>query len=158
MAAAWDLARHPHGVVQPFHVWRPFFSCEITGVDLQTRPETSEVAFVAEHELPAELVRSPSPSSRSPQFLIRTPAIVSGGDARLWHHLNRAIHAKDTGSFVHHDDLRLAAAPGIVRLHSIIRFSTRLSHRLPNDYPTVLWGRRPEQGVELHARRIVIVC
>jgi heat shock protein HspQ len=32
-----------------------FFLCEITGGDLRTGPETSEVAFFAEHELPAEL-------------------------------------------------------------------------------------------------------
>jgi len=55
VAAAWDRARHPHGVVQPFHVWRLFFLCEITGGDFQTGPETSEVAFFVEHELPAEL-------------------------------------------------------------------------------------------------------
>jgi hypothetical protein len=31
LAAVWDRARHPHGTVQPFHVWRLFFLCEITG-------------------------------------------------------------------------------------------------------------------------------
>jgi len=55
LAAVWDRARHPHGAVQPFHVWRLFFLCEITGGDLQRGPETSEVALFAEHELPAEL-------------------------------------------------------------------------------------------------------
>jgi hypothetical protein len=63
-ATVWDRARHPHGMVQPFHVWRLFFLCEISGGDLQTGPETSEVAFFAEHELPAERVRSLSPSCR----------------------------------------------------------------------------------------------
>ncbi len=50
-----DRARHPHGVVEPFHVWRLFFLCEYIGGDLQTGPETSEVALFAEHELPTEL-------------------------------------------------------------------------------------------------------
>ena len=55
LAAVWDRARHPHGVVEPFHVWRLFFLCEYIGGDLQTGPETSEVALFAEHELPTEL-------------------------------------------------------------------------------------------------------
>jgi hypothetical protein len=41
--------------VHAFHVWRLFLLCEITGGDIWTGPETSEVAFFAEHELPAEL-------------------------------------------------------------------------------------------------------
>jgi ADP-ribose pyrophosphatase YjhB (NUDIX family) len=55
LAAVWDRARHPRGVMEPFHVWRLFFLCEITGGEIRTGPETSEVAFFAEHELPAEL-------------------------------------------------------------------------------------------------------
>ena len=45
LAAVWDRTRHPHGVMQPFHVWRLFFLCEITGGEPGTGPETSEVAF-----------------------------------------------------------------------------------------------------------------
>jgi ADP-ribose pyrophosphatase YjhB (NUDIX family) len=55
LAAVWDQARHPHNVVRPFHVWRLFFLCEIIGGEPQVGPETSEVAFFAEHELPAEV-------------------------------------------------------------------------------------------------------
>ena len=55
LAAVWDRTRHPHGVMQPFHVWRLFFLCEITGGEPGTGPETSEVAFFGEHELPTEL-------------------------------------------------------------------------------------------------------
>ena len=55
LAAVWDRSRHPHGVVQPFHVWRLFFLCEIIGGEPRPGPETSEVAFFAEHELPTEL-------------------------------------------------------------------------------------------------------
>jgi ADP-ribose pyrophosphatase YjhB (NUDIX family) len=55
LAAVWDRARHAHGVVQPFTVWRLFFLCEIIGGEAKPGPETSEVAFFAEHELPIEL-------------------------------------------------------------------------------------------------------
>jgi ADP-ribose pyrophosphatase YjhB (NUDIX family) len=55
LATVWDRARHPHGVVQPFHVWRLFFLCEIIGGEPKPGPETSEVAFFAEHELPTDL-------------------------------------------------------------------------------------------------------
>jgi ADP-ribose pyrophosphatase YjhB (NUDIX family) len=55
LAAVWDRTRHPHGVMQPFHVWRLFFLCEITGGEPQCGPETSEVAFFTEDELPTEL-------------------------------------------------------------------------------------------------------
>jgi ADP-ribose pyrophosphatase YjhB (NUDIX family) len=55
LAAVWDQARHPHDVIRPFHVWRFFFLCEIIGGEPRCGPETSEVAFFAERELPAEL-------------------------------------------------------------------------------------------------------
>jgi ADP-ribose pyrophosphatase YjhB (NUDIX family) len=55
LAAVWDRARHPHGVVEPFHIWKLFFLCEVIGGEPQNGPETSEVAFFAEDELPAEL-------------------------------------------------------------------------------------------------------
>jgi len=55
LAAVWDRARHAHGVLQPFTVWRLFFLCEIVGGKASPGPETSEVAFFAEHELPTEL-------------------------------------------------------------------------------------------------------
>ena len=35
LAAVWDRARHPHGTVEPFHVWRLFFLCEIIGGEPQ---------------------------------------------------------------------------------------------------------------------------
>ena len=54
----WDRTRHPHTRSHPFQVWRLFFLCEIAGGELQTGPETSEVAFFAEHELPADLSTS----------------------------------------------------------------------------------------------------
>lgn len=41
--------------VFPFLVWPLFLLCEITGGELQPRPETSEVAFFADDKLPADL-------------------------------------------------------------------------------------------------------
>jgi ADP-ribose pyrophosphatase YjhB (NUDIX family) len=55
LAAVWDRLRHPHGAPPPFHVWRLFFLCDIIGGEPRTGPETSEVAFFAEDELPTEL-------------------------------------------------------------------------------------------------------
>ena len=55
LAAVWDRTRHPHGVVQPFNVWRLFLLCETVSGEPQAGPETSEVAFFAEHELPSDL-------------------------------------------------------------------------------------------------------
>ena len=45
----------PHGVVEPFHVGRLFVLCEYIGGDLQTGPQTSEVALFAEQWPPTEL-------------------------------------------------------------------------------------------------------
>jgi ADP-ribose pyrophosphatase YjhB (NUDIX family) len=58
LAAVWDRDRHPHELVHPFHIWKLFFLCEIIGGQPQSGLETSEVAFFAEHELPAELSTS----------------------------------------------------------------------------------------------------
>jgi ADP-ribose pyrophosphatase YjhB (NUDIX family) len=58
LAAVWDRARHAHEPTYPFHIWKLFFLCEIIGGEPQSGLETSEVAFFAEHELPAELSTS----------------------------------------------------------------------------------------------------
>ena len=55
LAAVWDRARHAHTPAYPFHIWKLFFICEITGGEAQVSRETSAVAFFCEHELPAEL-------------------------------------------------------------------------------------------------------
>jgi ADP-ribose pyrophosphatase YjhB (NUDIX family) len=58
LAAVWDRARHAHKPIYPFHIWKLFFLCDITGGEPQTGPETSEVAFFTEHELPDNLSTS----------------------------------------------------------------------------------------------------
>ena len=52
LAAVYDRARHPHPVPFPFHVYKLFFVCEITGGAARPGLETSEVGFFAEEALP----------------------------------------------------------------------------------------------------------
>jgi ADP-ribose pyrophosphatase YjhB (NUDIX family) len=51
LCAVWDRRRHGHRP-HPFHVYKMFFLCEITGGEARPSLETSEVAFFAEDELP----------------------------------------------------------------------------------------------------------
>jgi ADP-ribose pyrophosphatase YjhB (NUDIX family) len=55
LAAVWDRARHPHEPPYAFHIWKLFFLCSIVGGEARSGLETSEVAFFAEDELPADL-------------------------------------------------------------------------------------------------------
>ncbi len=55
LAAVWDRARHPHMPAYPFHIWKLFFVCEITGGEARGGLETSAVEFFAEEELPRDL-------------------------------------------------------------------------------------------------------
>lgn len=58
LGAVLDRSRHAHKPIYPFHIWKLFFLCEIIGGEIRTGPETSEVAFFAEHDLPADLSTS----------------------------------------------------------------------------------------------------
>jgi ADP-ribose pyrophosphatase YjhB (NUDIX family) len=58
LAAVWDRARHPHEPPYAFHIWKLFFLCSIVGGEARSGLETSEVAFFAEDELPADLSTS----------------------------------------------------------------------------------------------------
>lgn len=55
LAAVWDRAQHGHVPPYPFHIWKLFFLCEITGGVARTSLETSEVAFFAEQDIPTDL-------------------------------------------------------------------------------------------------------
>ena len=55
LAAVWDRTRHGHVPAYPFHIWKLFFICEITGGEARASLETTGVAFFAEAELPADL-------------------------------------------------------------------------------------------------------
>jgi ADP-ribose pyrophosphatase YjhB (NUDIX family) len=58
LGAVWDRSRHAHKPIYPFHIWKLFFLCEVIGGEPQNGPETSEVAFFTEHDLPADLSTS----------------------------------------------------------------------------------------------------
>jgi ADP-ribose pyrophosphatase YjhB (NUDIX family) len=52
LAAVYDRAKHPHEPPHPFHVYKMFFLCEITGGEATTSKETLEVGFFAPTALP----------------------------------------------------------------------------------------------------------
>ena len=55
LAAVYDRERHPHQPPYPFHIYKLFFICDIVGGSPRPGVETSEVAFFAAHEVPADL-------------------------------------------------------------------------------------------------------
>jgi len=55
LAAVYDRDRHPHLPPLPFHVFKLFFLCDIAGGAPAPGPETSEVAFFARGDIPADL-------------------------------------------------------------------------------------------------------
>ena len=91
-------------------------------------------------------LRTQQPFGADHETLHTSPALFSDGLARsrcaAEEETVNATVAASGFRIVRPDESRQAAAQGIVRRHSNIQISTRLSHRLPNDYPTVRWGRR----------------
>ncbi len=73
LAAVWDRARHAHEPQYLFHIWKLFFLCEIEGGEARIGPETTEIAFFAEEELPADLSVS---------------RVLHSQLERMFHHLN----------------------------------------------------------------------
>lgn len=55
LAAVWDHATQGHWPPGFYSIVKHFFLCELTGGAAQTSLETSEVAFFAEDEIPADL-------------------------------------------------------------------------------------------------------
>jgi len=55
LAAVYDRSLHPHRPPRPFHVYKLFFLCDITGGTAAPGPETTEVGFFAEDELPEDI-------------------------------------------------------------------------------------------------------
>lgn len=55
LAAVWDRSKHPHKPLMPFHIYKLFFLCEITGGAATESHETTGVGFFAENEIPQEL-------------------------------------------------------------------------------------------------------
>lgn len=57
LLAVYDRSKHGHTPAFPFHVYKLFILCEVTGGGPATSRETSAVGFFAEHDLP-DLSRS----------------------------------------------------------------------------------------------------
>ena len=52
LCALYDRNKHPHKPSFPFHLYKMFFLCEITGGKPKTSPETEAVEFFKETEIP----------------------------------------------------------------------------------------------------------
>jgi ADP-ribose pyrophosphatase YjhB (NUDIX family) len=52
LLAVYDRDKQGHIPPFPYHVYKLFFLCEITGGSARAHGETSEVAFFGEHEIP----------------------------------------------------------------------------------------------------------
>lgn len=52
LAAVYDRLKHPHVPPHPFHIYKMFFICTLTGGRAQTSLETSDVGFFGEENLP----------------------------------------------------------------------------------------------------------
>ena len=55
LAAVYDRSKHPHKPPMPFHLYKLFFLCEITGGAAAESYETTGVDFFAEDNIPQEL-------------------------------------------------------------------------------------------------------
>jgi ADP-ribose pyrophosphatase YjhB (NUDIX family) len=52
LAAVYDRSKHPHLPLMPFHIYKLFFLCEITGGQARESHETTGVDFFAEDAIP----------------------------------------------------------------------------------------------------------
>ena len=52
LLAVYDRSKHPHKPLMPFHIYKLFFLCQITGGSPQTSHETTAVDFFAEDQIP----------------------------------------------------------------------------------------------------------
>jgi ADP-ribose pyrophosphatase YjhB (NUDIX family) len=52
LLAVYDRSKHPHEPLMPFHIYKLFFLCEITGGSEQISHETTAVDFFAEDKIP----------------------------------------------------------------------------------------------------------
>jgi ADP-ribose pyrophosphatase YjhB (NUDIX family) len=53
LAAVYDRSKHPHLPLMPFHLYKLFFLCEITGGTATESYETTGVEFFAEDSIPS---------------------------------------------------------------------------------------------------------
>jgi ADP-ribose pyrophosphatase YjhB (NUDIX family) len=55
LAAVLDRALYPHVPPRPFHIYKMFFICHITGGTPQLSSETTEIGFFRQTEVPADI-------------------------------------------------------------------------------------------------------
>ncbi len=62
LAAVYDRSKHPHQPYFPFHIYKLFFLCEITGGQATESHETTGVQFFAEDNIPTLSISRTLPS------------------------------------------------------------------------------------------------
>ncbi len=68
LLAVYDRSAHPHYPPHPYHVYKLFFLCEITGGSATASSETSDAAFFAENDIPELSVARVTPGQISRLF------------------------------------------------------------------------------------------
>ncbi len=68
LLAVYDRSKHPHEPLAPFHIYKLFFLCEITGGSSKTSHETTAVDFFAEDEIPELSISRILPSQIARMF------------------------------------------------------------------------------------------
>ena len=68
LLAVYDRSKHPHEPLVPFHIYKLFFLCEITGGTAKTSYETTGVDFFAEDEIPELSITRILPSQIARMF------------------------------------------------------------------------------------------
>jgi ADP-ribose pyrophosphatase YjhB (NUDIX family) len=74
LLAVWDRAKHPHTPPFPYHIYKIFVLCELIGGEATASPETEQVGFFPEDELPD----------------LSISRVTPGQIARLFEHYRRA--------------------------------------------------------------------
>ena len=68
LLAVYDRSKHPHEPPMPFHIYKIFFLCEITGGSPQVSHETTGVDFFAEDQIPELSVSRTLPTQIARMF------------------------------------------------------------------------------------------
>lgn len=81
LAAVYDRSKHPHLPLVPFHIYKLFFLCEITGGEATESHETTGVQFFAPDDIPSLSVSRTLPFQIARMFdHHRTPALPTDFD------------------------------------------------------------------------------
>ncbi|HPC95743.1 MAG TPA: NUDIX hydrolase [Sedimentisphaerales bacterium] len=81
LAAIYDRSKHPHLPLIPFHIYKLFFLCEITGGHATESHETTGVGFFAEDAIPDLSISRTLPFQIARMFdHLRDPALPTDFD------------------------------------------------------------------------------